>query len=209
MTWPCTVHQGWWRSIWSQLTFFHSEAAAISNCNDFFHRVKFRAWWSWLTIMTWFVFVLSFLEGFLWWPQTFECDVCCFPVRIWDAVSFFKPIWAVWAPMMKFMVTHFGTFLVWSMSLSVEYFFVINQLRFLHLKSQLPGRWNSWLESLNFDWAPVRAPATNAPGIGNKYPCRPSSCMKQRDTNMFNTGVHECNWDAQSTEGWTQNIGCY
>ncbi len=33
MIWPCTFHQDWWWSIWSQLTFFRSESAVVSICN--------------------------------------------------------------------------------------------------------------------------------------------------------------------------------
>ena len=125
MIWPCTFHQDWWWPIWSQLTLFHSESAVVSICNVILFLTSCQVPCMVIVAhqMNLFLFLLFliFFVNFLWWSQTFECDICCFPVRIWNAVYFCKTIWA---PMMKFMVTKFCTLLVWSKSLSVKEFVV-------------------------------------------------------------------------------------
>ena len=57
------------------------------------------------TRMNWFCFC-CFLESFLWWSQTFECDFVA--SRQEFKMSYICK--AIWAPMMKFMVTQFWTF---------------------------------------------------------------------------------------------------
>ena len=83
--------------------------------------------------MNWFCFC-CFFEILLWWSQTVEVEVCfcCFLVRIQNA----KCCKAIWAPMMKLMATQFCTFLVRSMSLSVE-----NFLRRAHLNLWTDSAW--------------------------------------------------------------------
>ena len=107
--WPCSFHQDWRWSIWSQPTRFILSLLLLSFGTWFYfsHVVKFHAFLFVLTRMNLFCF-RCFFVNFLWWSQTFACDFCCFPVRIrnasFDARQSEHPWWYSWWP-------NFGLFL--------------------------------------------------------------------------------------------------
>ena len=94
--WPCTFHQHWWWSTWSQLTSFHSASAVFVYAMwfHFSHRVKFQCHFISTHQMNWFLFLL-FLCKFLVKVPNCWCDILWFQVRLQNAQYICsKAIWA-------------------------------------------------------------------------------------------------------------------